>query len=771
MTATISAPRAPGSAAPAPAPTGPSGWETWSRLRLGPALLALFAGWFALIAWSGMVAHPRRYLVASLVIGLLVSLTGVAARAFRVPAVAVVGAQVVVGLLGLNALAGHAVALLGVIPTPASVHRTWFEVGNGAATLNQYASPVQVNPMSTGTMLAACGLGVLLAVDVLALSLRRAPLAALPLLAALSVPVSILRQGLALPIFVITALLFLRLVASEHLATYGAWGHTSRRPAWGTMSTFWQVAVAAVVAALVLTPIVPVSDLLKNSGADGTGTGPGNGVQLTTVNPFIRLRRDLVEKTHTPLVYATTDSASTSYLRTTVLDQFTSDEWRPSPRDLPSENNADGPFPDAPGLAAGIGGTTNDWKIYLDPQFATSWLPLPYPVLRLDIGSGWRYDARTLDVAYVSSSAPTPLSYKLTAFTPTLTQKALRTTLKAPAALRESMTKLPKEFPASIRKQAETVTKGAGTDFDKAVALQDWFRSDGGFTYSLDQRGGSGMDLLAHFVSDDRVGYCEQFASAMAAMGRSLGIPSRVVVGFLDGSPLPDGRILYTSDERHAWPEMFFAGVGWVRFEPTPSARASTVPSYTQSQSATTLPETSASAAPSNGPAPKRDQAPSDVVTTQDSGFSVPWRLVAVVLVLFLLLLGPGTLRGLQRRRRLSGADRLPLAEGAWAELGATAQDLGLDWPEQRSPREQARRVSAQVGAGPDDAASLEGLLTDVERSRYAPARGLDTTDADTRARTVQTVDTWRQAMSTTGAHPWRARFWPRSLLRRRPRD
>ena len=770
MTATISAPQSPGSPAPFGGPEPASPWEIWSRLRIAPALLALFAGWFALIAWSGMVGHPGRYLGASLVIGLLVSVTGVAARAVRLPLYTVIAGQVLVALLGLDVLAGHSEALLGVVPTPGSVHRTWFEVVNGAATLNQYASPTQVNPLSTGTMLAACGLGVLLAMDVLALSLRRAPLAALPLLAALSVPVSILSQGLALPVFVITALLFLRLVAGEHLATYGAWGGPSRRPAWVTMSTFWQISVAAVVASLVLAPIVPVSDLLKHSGTGGDGTGPGNGVQLTTVNPFIRLRRDLVQKTHTPLVYATTDSASTSYLRTTVLDQFTSDEWQPSARDLPSENDADGPFPAAPGLTAGASGTTNTWKITLDRNFATSWLPLPYPVTNVSIGSGWRFDTRTLDVAYVAGGAPTPLTYKVTAFTPTLTQQELRTTLKAPASILESMTKLPQGFPAVIRTTAERVTKGARTDFDKAVALQDWFRTGGGFTYSLDQRPGSGMSLLAHFVTDDKVGYCEQFASAMAAMGRSLGIPSRVVVGFLEGSALPDGRTLYTSDDRHAWPEMYFTGVGWVRFEPTPSARAATVPTYTQSKAETALPKTSASALPTTGPTAKHDQATSDVTSTKGSGFSVPWRVVAVVLVLLLLLLGPGTLRGLQRRRRLRGEDAVHLAEGAWAELGATARDLGLDWPEQRTPREQARRVSAQVGAGPDDAASLEGLLTEVERGRYAPARGADTLDPDERARTVHAVDAWRHAMNASVAHPWRARFWPRSLLRRRPR-
>ena len=84
-----------------------------------------------------------------------------------------------------------------------------------------------------------------------------------------------------------------------------------------------------------------------------------------------------------------------------MLDQFRDDEWRPSPRDLPSENNADGPFPNPPGLGPGIGGTTNDWKLQFAPDFGTTWLPLPYPVRSLSVKGSWRYDSRTLDVAYV----------------------------------------------------------------------------------------------------------------------------------------------------------------------------------------------------------------------------------------------------------------------------------------------------------------------------------------------------------------------------------
>ena len=56
------------------------------------------------------------------------------------------------------------------------------------------------------------------------------------------------------------------------------------------------------------------------------------------------------------MLYAETEARSTSYMRTTVLDHFTSDEWRPSKRNLPPENDADGDFPTAPGLGPDVGG-------------------------------------------------------------------------------------------------------------------------------------------------------------------------------------------------------------------------------------------------------------------------------------------------------------------------------------------------------------------------------------------------------------------------------
>ena len=755
---------------------------TRERWRPATPLLAYLTGCVALVAWSGMVAEPLGFLLPTVTIGLVLALVGSALRVTGLPWYAVATAQLAVAALSLNAVFASSQSLLGLVPTWDSLKRLDFVIVNGAASLNTYAAPVAQNPTHTSAMLTACGLGVLLAVDLLAIGLQRPPLAALPLLVTLSVPVSILDDPLALPVFVGVALLFLRLVATEHLERYGSWarrgatggtvpGDDTRAPR-RFLSMLWQVSVAAVVVALVAAPVVPVTDLAQRGGDGSAASSGGGNFELSVVNPFIRLRRDLVEKRHLPLVYAETEARSTSYIRTTVLDRFTSDEWRPSARNLPQENDADGVFPTAPGLGPEVGGTESQWSFELAPAFATTWLPLPYPVRQVQVKGNWRFDSRTLDVADVGGDRTAGLTYSATAFAPQFSASVLEGSLPAPSRIRRPMTAVPSDLPPVISQRAEEVTRGARTNFEKAVALQDWFRTKGGFTYSLDQRGGSGMSLLADFVTNDRVGYCEQFAAAMAAMGRSLGIPSRVVVGFLDGEQQADGRVLYTSDDRHAWPEMYFSGAGWVRFEPTPAARAGVTPAYTRQDTA--APETT----PTTRPTPTPQQAPETSTpetdsTSNGSSLQVPVRPLLALLVVVGLGLAPTLLRRRQRRRRLAGEDPVHLAEGAWAELRATALDLGLEWPDRRSPREQARTVSEQVTTPPEDPGSLEGLLLDVERGRYARpgATGtVGTVAPEQRAHTIETVTAWRRSMlaSVDRGRGWRGRLWPSSLLHRR---
>ena len=123
------------------------------------------------------------------------------------------------------------------------------------------------------------------------------------------------------------------------------------------------------------------------------------------------------------------------------------------------------------------------------------------------------------------------------------------------------------------------------------MAIQKYLRS-GEFTYSLQapvQGGydGNGLSVLADFLAV-KSGYCIHFASAMAVMARAEGIPSRIAVGYAPGRLTGDTVAVvgqgslpeYEVDARdaHAWPELYFQGLGWVPFEPTPSRGV--VPDY-----------------------------------------------------------------------------------------------------------------------------------------------------------------------------------------------
>jgi hypothetical protein len=113
----------------------------------------------------------------------------------------------------------------------------------------------------------------------------------------------------------------------------------------------------------------------------------------------------------------------------------------------------------------------------------------------------------------------------------------------------------------------ETFSIGADQPYLVARALQDWFRSE--FTYSLDIPSGHGSSALERFL-EDRIGYCEQFAAAFVAMARSQGLASRVAVGYTPGIQRRPGVYSVQGRHAHAWPEVWFDGLGWVPFEPTP---------------------------------------------------------------------------------------------------------------------------------------------------------------------------------------------------------
>jgi hypothetical protein len=231
----------------------------------------------------------------------------------------------------------------------------------------------------------------------------------------------------------------------------------------------------------------------------------------------------------------------------------------------------------------------------------------------------------------------------------------------------------------------------------------------------------------------------------------------------------------------HAWPELYFPGSGWVRFEPTPQARATQTPDYTTAEFAPTSESPSPSASRSTELLPERGESADAGSGSDDEGSSIPWVPVLAGLVglalLSLLLLTPRLVRAARRRRRLAGD-----IEDLWLELRDVARDLGHAWPDGRSPRragewlgrllakpversarpDRPRRGRDQA---PEAAQALDRLVHAIERSRYA--RDPETYTAARFAADAGLVEESLSA-GVTPRDVRRAAWWPASVVGRR---
>jgi protein-glutamine gamma-glutamyltransferase len=126
-----------------------------------------------------------------------------------------------------------------------------------------------------------------------------------------------------------------------------------------------------------------------------------------------------------------------------------------------------------------------------------------------------------------------------------------------------------------ISNLAEKVTVLAPSNYDKAVALEQYLSTHFGYTLELPRS--LPQDPLADFLFVRKRGHCEYFASSMAVMLRSLGVPSRIVTGFRGGE-FNDltGQYVVRASDAHSWVEAYFPGYGWVSFDPTPAASVPT---------------------------------------------------------------------------------------------------------------------------------------------------------------------------------------------------
>ncbi|NEG90538.1 DUF58 domain-containing protein [Bifidobacterium aerophilum] len=357
---------------------------------------------------------------------------------------------------------------------------------------------------------------------------------------------------------------------------------------------------------------------------------------------------------------------------------------------------------------------------------------------------------------------------------------------------------LPTTLPANVTALVDQAkTEGVATDgdgYDHQVAAMRWLVDyftdpDNGFTYSLDAPDGDGrsnLDVIGDFL-DTRSGYCTHYASALAVLGRAMGVPTRMVLGYNRGVDRAngDGDFEVRAKQLHSWVEAYLDGVGWVPFDVTPA----TADNGSASEDGTTSTGTTGDSGDSvtttitpdgdatGGDVDTSDEAKSgDTQETQQTqtggndtaaqadtpwwnrlalpGWAaiVGWTLLGLALVAVLALV-PAMIRAMRRRRRmrLIGAEVPRAWLAAWSEICDTARDCGVRWDRADTERVIARRIAGAMSSdgeatagdkSPGDTAPEKSLMLIADRVTaiafgVSPEGGSDAGDLRDRTETV----------------------------------
>lgn len=680
---------------------------------VGPGALAAMAALTAMWPFTSVIG-PGAWSFTVIAVSVAVAGTGMLTRhllrrrAAWAQDIVTFAVQIVVAIAVVTLLVAGDTAIFGIVPTSATL--TLFGVLGASAVEAVVFGSAPLDP-SPG-LAAVMGIGfavVAILLDHL-VAHRSAVLAVLltGVIGAVPMIVTLGDTNVAwFLLFGVVALLLLRYTARRH----------PESPRRSSTSLAVALGAAALATTVAIAPMLPVTASLA-----------GNGVGVT-VDASLRLGDDLRQPNPVEVLTVAAKGDTAPYLRLTTLSRFDGRVWQPDDGDLQAQNDGFGP----PEWGEDIATEEQNTSIRV-LRMSSSWLPVPYPATAVQgLSNAWRIapENRTL---YSRGADAVGNDYTVTSsrLIPTLEQ--IRA-IDAAAPVVDPDAE-PVELPGIIGELAEDVTAAASTDYDRLIALQNWFRSQ--FAYSLEtpvEEGfdGTGAEAVAEFL-EARSGYCVHFAGAFALMAESLGMQVRIVVGYLPGSLTDEKRgsesvFSVTSDRLHSWPEVLFPGIGWVPFEPTASLGVPTAfrPGATQGGGAGSpsapAPTTAPQAEQTSGPEIDRNDAGGDAASGDDLRRLDPTPVVFTALGIVVLLLLPALIRLVERRARLNRARRGDSA-AAWAELRDTLIDLQIPVSDADTPRTRAAGLVRQHDVGVE----AMGRLTDaVERANYA--RSVDASD------------------------------------------
>ena len=327
----------------------------------------------------------------------------------------------------------------------------------------------------------------------------------------------------------------LLVVFADGLARVQGWGPVWASGRRGVAATAGRGARRLAFTALGAALLSPI--LVPGFGSKGLVDFGTPAADRVAIDPFVSVESALTQAEPVEVLRVTMDRPG--YLRIVTVPEFDGVGWRPAetsesvPLDLGEE------LPD-PGR-----GEETTVRIEVMAGLLQSFLPAPTPLRSIEEAAGRdvRYDAAT-GTAFVDRPFEQGDIYELTIYRQQPTAEALRNISFFNTLEGGRYTDVPDDLDARIREIALDWTADADNVFDKAVAIEQRLHNSGEFRYQVETPLRSGSSSILEFLTEARAGFCQQFAASMAAMLRSIGIQSRVVVGYATGSTGRTGRVL-----------------------------------------------------------------------------------------------------------------------------------------------------------------------------------------------------------------------------------
>jgi transglutaminase-like putative cysteine protease len=753
-------------------------------MRVTRALAGIVAGLAVALAatsLTGVLTGPRWW--GWMVVTTAVVVTaGVLLRSLRMPPIVVVAGQLA-ALVGLVTAVFTGSGRLVVLPGPDAVAELSSLLGRAAQQVSHGIPPVPESTELLCLVVVAFGL-VAIAVDTLAVSAAAPAASGLVLVGVVMVPTALSDRLLPWWSFALGALGFALLLTVKNEGQPAARRHL----AWGRSAGPERYLGAAAVAIAVGAGAVVVA-LLVGMSATAVGTGrTGNGRQVSGIglNPFTSLRGqlnagDVIE------LFRVRGLEQRAYLRALTLSRFnTRVGWERATLDgavsAGSEEQTAERLPLPTGVTQPVPGPAV--QVQIEPiNYVDHWLPtFGYPLVLSGVGPEWDYDPDAITIFAGHRERAQP--YTEFGVLPQPDPQLLRAVGPAGTAAFATVDSRYLDTGGVDRRVgqlAAQITAGSRTAFDAIVAINQWFsQPSSGFSYDRQTTPGSSGDALVDFLFTGHRGYCEQFASAMAIMLRTLHVPARVAVGFTPGIATGDSRLI-TTEDAHAWVEAWFPGAGWLPFDPTPLSGGRTVlPDYVAAGGT----QPGGAALPVRPPAASTTTPAPDVVAgapqqpgVGDSGPDSGTRtgLAVVGLLVFAVLAGltPLAVREARRRWRLHlvGVGGPDAVSAAWEEVLAESADRGVVPAASETVRAVARRLAHEHALDEPGQAGLHTLVDAVERTWYGSVShnfGHISTPGQTSTSIRDALDAVRISLARCAPSTRMTRLLPRSVLHRR---